>query len=135
MYRGKGDSYRDSKNVGDSRMTSTHDFLRIMHKLGTERKTVSKIFRRMLDINLFIAAYTELAKNRGSLTPGIDNETIDGTSLAKLEQLIEEVKNKTFHSTPVRRVYIPKSNGKMRPLGIPGWRDRVVQMVLKMVLE
>jgi len=116
-------------------MTSTHRFLEIMHKLGTENKTVSKVFRRMLDCDLFIAAYTQLAANKGSLTPGITDETIDGTSIAQLEQLIDDIRNKRFRWTPVKRVYIPKSNGKMRPLGIPNWRDRVVQTVLKMVLE
>lgn len=116
-------------------MTSTLKFLGIMHKLGTENKTVSKVYRRMLDIDLFIAAYTELAKNEGRLTPGTTDETIDGASRAKLEQLIEDLRNKTFKWTPVRRTYIPKSNNKLRPLGMPSWRDKLVQMVLKMVLE
>lgn len=116
-------------------MTSTLPFLGIMHKLGTEGKTVSKVYRRMLDLDLFIAAYTELATNQGRLTPGTDGETIDGTALTKLQALIDDLRNKTFQWTPVRRSYIPKSNGKVRPLGIPSWRDKLVQMVLKMVLE
>jgi group II intron reverse transcriptase/maturase len=116
-------------------MTLTHRFLEIMHKLGTENKTVSKVFRRMLDINLFVTAYTELATNKGSLTAGTNDKTIDGTSIEKLEKLIEDIRNKRFRWTPVKRVYIPKSNGKKRPLGIPNWEDRIVQMVLKMVLE
>jgi group II intron reverse transcriptase/maturase len=116
-------------------MTSTPQFLGIMHKLGTEGKTVSKVYRRMLDLDLFIAAYTELATNQGRLTPGTDGETIDGTSLTKLQALLDDLRNKTFKWTPVRRSYIPKSNGKVRPLGISSWQDKVVQMVLKMVLE
>lgn len=116
-------------------MTSTHQFLEIMHNLGTANKSVSKVYRRMLDRDLFIAAYTEMATNPGSLTPGVDGETIDGASLNKLEKLMDDIRNKCFKWTPVKRVYIPKSSGKMRPLGIPNWQDRVVQMVLKMVLE
>lgn len=116
-------------------MTLTHRFLEIMCKLGTEQKPVSKVFRRMLDRNLFVAAYTELATHKGSLTAGINGETIDGSSVEKLEQLMDDLRNKQFRWTSVRRVYIPKSNGKKRPLGIPSWQDRVVQMVLKMVLE
>lgn len=116
-------------------MTSTSKFLGIMHKLGTEGKTVTKVYRRMLDLDLFVAAYTELSANQGRLTPGTDGETIDGTSLAKLQTLIDDLRNKTFRWTPVRRSYIPKSNGKRRALGIPSWQDKVVQMVLKMVLE
>jgi group II intron reverse transcriptase/maturase len=106
-----------------------------MHKLGTEDKSVSKVYRRMLDRDLFVAAYTELAANQGRLTPGVDGETIDGASLNKLDALIDDIRTKRFRWTPVKRVYIPKSNGKKRPLGIPSWRDQVVQMVLKMVLE
>lgn len=106
-----------------------------MHKLGTEGKTVAKVYRRMLDLDLFVAAYTELSANQGRLTPGTDGETIDGTSLVKLQTLIDDLRNKTFRWTPVRRSYIPKSNGKRRALGIPSWQDKVVQMVLKMVLE
>lgn len=116
-------------------MTSTHGFLGILHKLGTEGKPVSKVFRRMLDKDLFIAAYTELSQNKGRLTPGINGETIDGTTLEKLEDLIEAIRNKRFRWTPVKRVYIPKDNGQKRPLGISNWQDKVVQMVLKMVLE
>ena len=116
-------------------MTSTHGFLRILHKLGTEDKPVSKVFRRMLDKDLFIKAYTELSQNKGRLTPGINGETIDGITLEKLEELIEAIREKRFRWTPVKRVYIPKDNGKKRPLGIPNWQDKIVQTVLKMVLE
>jgi group II intron reverse transcriptase/maturase len=116
-------------------MTSTHPFLEIMHKLGTESKIVTKVFRRSLDLRLFIAAYTELARNKGSLTAGNNGETIDGSSIEKLEELIRTLRNKEFRWTSVKRIYVPKSNGKKRPLGIPDWQDRVVQMVLKMVLE
>jgi len=116
-------------------MTSTHKFLGLMHKLGTEEKPVSKIYRRMLDLDLFIAAYTELATNQGRLTKGTNDITIDGTSIAKLENLIERLRNKSFKWTPMRRTYIDKADGKKRPLSIPNWEDKLVQMVLKMVLE
>lgn len=116
-------------------MTSTLKFIGIMHKLGNEEKTVSKVYRRMLDIDIFIAAYTELSKNEGRLTAGTTEETIDGASLAKLENIITSLRDKEFKWTPTRRTYIPKANGKSRPLGMPSWNDKVVQMVLKMVLE
>lgn len=116
-------------------MTSTHKFINIMHKLGTEQKPVSKVYRRMLDLDLFVAAYTELARNEGRLTPGTDGETIDGTSIAKLEKLIEKLRNKSFKWTPTRRIYIAKANGKKRPISMPSWEDKLVQRVLKMVLE
>lgn len=106
-----------------------------MFKLGTEGKSVSKVFRRMLDVDLFVAAYTELAPNKGSLTKGTTPETVDGMSMEKIERLIQSLRDKTFRWHPVRRHLIPKKNGKMRQLGIPNWSDKLVQQVLKMVLE
>jgi group II intron reverse transcriptase/maturase len=84
---------------------------------------------------LFLNAYTKIAGNRGSLTPGVDGETVDDMSLPKLDDLRLSIRNGTFKWTPVRRVYIPKKNGDKRPLGIPGWKDRIVQEVIRVILE
>ncbi len=116
-------------------MTSNHKFLEIMFKLGTADKPVSKVYRRMLDEGLFIAAYTELSPNTGSLTKGTTPETIDGMSLKRIQTLIQSLKDKTFRWNPVRRSLIPKGSGKIRKLGVPDWSDKMVQQVLKMVLE
>jgi group II intron reverse transcriptase/maturase len=89
----------------------------------------------MKDEDLFLAAYGRLYKNQGSLTPGITDETVDGMSLERIATLIKELDEGTFEWTPVRRVYIPKGNGKMRPLGIPTWKDKLVQEVMRMILE
>lgn len=116
-------------------MTSTHNFLNILHRLGREGIPVHKVYRRMKDVELFKSAYGRLSANQGNLTPGIDDETIDGMSMARIEQVLAELDTGTFHWTPVRRTYIPKSNGKQRPLGIPTWKDKLVQEVIRLLLE
>ncbi len=85
--------------------------------------------------DLFINAYGKLYANRGAMTPGVDGKTVDGFSLKKVEGLIQELKERTFRWTPVRRTYIPKGSGKRRPLGIPTWKDKVVQEVIRVILE
>ncbi len=84
------------------------------------------------------AAHHNVNSNHGRETAGIDSETMsifNGNLEGNLEVLREQLKAKTFEPQPVRRVYIPKPNGKKRPLGIPGIRDRIVQEALRMILE
>ena len=83
-------------------------------------------------------AHHKVNTNQGRETAGIDSESMsnfNGDLEGNLERLREKLKAKTFEPLPVRRVYIPKANGKKRPLGIPGIRDRIVQEALRMILE
>src|SRR5262249_8390298 len=84
------------------------------------------------------AAHRKVNSNQGRETAGIDGVTMghfNGNPEGNLETLKQQLKAKTFEPLPVRRVYIPKANGKLRPLGIPGIRDRIVQEALRMILE
>ena len=83
-------------------------------------------------------AYRLVRANKGS--PGVDGvnfEDIDATIGIDtfLSELAQDLKNKTYHPSPVRRVMIPKADGSMRPLGIPTIRDRVAQMAVKLIIE
>jgi len=83
-------------------------------------------------------AHHKVNTNRGRETAGIDWQSMshfNGDLDGNLERLRVMLKAKTFEPIPVRRVYIPKSHGKKRPLGIPGIRDRIVQEALRMILE
>ena len=84
---------------------------------------------------MFYVAYQKIASNEGSTTKGSDGRSIDGMSLARIETLIASLKDESYQPHPSRRVHIPKKNGKMRPLGIPAFEDKLVQEVVRMILE
>jgi retron-type reverse transcriptase len=103
--------------------------------LSRAGKRINGLHRLMRSPYLFERAYSRVARNKGALTPGIDGETFDGTTLAKLARLARRVADGTYRPRPVRRVYIPKASGKLRPLGIPTVEDRLVQEVVRTLLE
>lgn len=116
-------------------MTITNKFLTTLVRLGMEGIPVKKVYRRMRDEQLFVMAYGKIAKNKGRLTRGVTDETIDGMSLEKINNILQDLENGTYRWSPARRTYIPKTNGKLRPLGIPGWQDKLMQEVMRMCLE
>ncbi|MCM3164747.1 reverse transcriptase/maturase family protein [Metabacillus litoralis] len=109
--------------------------LDVIRKASQNGKTITDCYRLMYKRELWIKAYAKLYPNAGNLTKGTSEETIDGFSLQKIDEIIEQLKNGTFRFAPVRRVYIPKANGKKRPLGVPNFKDKLVQEVMRMILE
>ena len=89
----------------------------------------------MLREDIYYAAYQKLYANRGATTKGIDDDTADGFSAHYIKELIHDLENGIYRANPVRREYIPKKNGKMRPLGIPSFRDKLLQEAVRMILE
>src|SRR6267154_2985969 len=69
------------------------------------------------------------------MTPGANEETADGMSEEKNEQIIGLMRNERYRFSPARRVYIPKKNGKLRPLGLPSWSDKLAGEVVRLLLE
>ena len=94
-----------------------------------------RLYRILFNQEMFAVAYQNIYANEGNMTKGSDDQTIDGMSLKRIEALIEALKNESYQPIPSRRVYIPKKNGKKRPLGIPSFNDKLVQEVLRMILE
>jgi group II intron reverse transcriptase/maturase len=111
--------------------------LEVIRKLnGENREWVnSELYRLMYKRDLYILAYERIKSHPGNMTPGTDDETLDGFSLAMIDELIQEMRTERYHCKPVRTAYIPKSNGKMRKLGIPCTRDKIVQEVVRLILE
>lgn len=97
--------------------------------------TFERIYRNLYNPELFGLAYQNIYAAQGNMTPGSDGNTIDGMSLNRIEKLISSLKNESYQPQPSRRTYILKKNGKMRPLGIPSFDDKLVQECVRMILE
>lgn len=95
----------------------------------------TKLFRYLLRPDIYYVAFQNLYANNGAGTRGVDDDTADGFSEDKVNQIIEALKNGTYEPKPVRRTYIKKKNGKMRPLGLPTFTDKLVQDIIRMVLQ
>src|SRR5690625_173443 len=91
-----------------------------------------RLYRNLFNKEFYITAYSRLAPKTGNMTKVTSAITIDGFSLQKIDDLIEQMKTEKYQPRPARRVYIPKSNGKKRPLGIPNFYDKLVQEVIRM---
>jgi retron-type reverse transcriptase len=116
-------------------MRSTDTVLGLIRTRGKKGLPMERVMRLMYDPNLYLTAYGKLYKNQGAMTPGVTEETVDGMSLDKINAIIQSLRDDTFRWKPARRTYVPKKSGKMRPLGLPTWTDKVVQEVLRMILD
>ena len=116
-------------------MRKAETVLSIIHERGKRGLPLEDVYRQLFNPDLYIKAYARIGRNNGALTEGITAETVDGMNLRKIENLIEDLRFERFRWTPVRRVYIPKQNGTRRPLGVPTWRDKLLQEVIRSILE
>jgi group II intron reverse transcriptase/maturase len=94
-----------------------------------------KLFQKLYNVELWLLAYQSIAPKPGNMTAGVDGNTIDKAGLRLITELIADLKASRYTPRPTRRVYIPKANGKLRPLGIPSFRDKLPETVLKLILE
>jgi group II intron reverse transcriptase/maturase len=116
-------------------MRTAEAVLEVIRERGTRGLPLEDIYRQLYNPQLYLRAYGRIARNRGATTPGTTPETVDGMSLTKIHQIIEALRFERYRWTPARRTYIPKPNGKQRPLGIPTWSDKLLQEVLRSILE
>lgn len=94
-----------------------------------------RLYRYLFSEEMFAVAYQRIYAKQGNMPPGTDGKTIDEMSLERIERLIVSLKDESYQPHPARRVYIPKKNGKKRPLGIPSFEDKLVQEVVRLLLE
>lgn len=104
-------------------------------KLSIAGKRVNGLFNLMKCDLLWEAALSKVARNKGAQTPGVDGQTFKGFGPERMRHLQSRVFKGDWRPAPVRRVHIPKANGKTRPLGIPTVDDRLVQEVARNLLE
>ncbi|MDR2970081.1 MAG: group II intron reverse transcriptase/maturase [Tannerellaceae bacterium] len=112
---------------------------RVLNSLAKHSKhsayKYERLYRVLFNEEMYYVAYQRIYAKPGNMTPGSDNKTIDGMNLDRIEELIQSLKDESYQPQPSRRTYIPKKNGKVRPLGIPAFDDKLVQEVIRMILE
>lgn len=94
-----------------------------------------RLYRLLFNEEMFFLAYQRIYAKQGNMTPGTDGRTVDQMSIQRIERLIDALRTEEYQPHPAKRVYIPKKNGKKRPLGIPSFDDKLVQEVTRMILE
>src|SRR5439155_14751265 len=116
-------------------MQSAKAYLELIRERGKKGLPLERIYRQLFNQDLFLMAYGKISRNKGAMTHGVTDETPDGMSLEKIGVIIEALRHERYQWLPARRTYIPKKNGKKRPLGMPVWTDKLVQEVVRLILE
>jgi group II intron reverse transcriptase/maturase len=109
--------------------------LEVLRERGRKGLPCDELYRQMFNRDLYLMAYGNVYSNQGAMTPGTDGGTADGMSMAIADHIIGEMRAERYRFHPARRVYIPKKNGKLRPLGLPTWADKLVGEVVRLLLE
>jgi len=116
-------------------LQSAETVLGVLRDRGRKGLPCNELYRQMFNINLYLLAYGRIYANHGAMTPGASAETADGMSEDKIGQIIEAMRHERYRFSPARRTFIPKKNGKLRPLGLPTWSDKLVGEVVRLLLE
>ncbi len=116
-------------------MQNAEAVLSVLRERGRRGLPLERLYRQLFNPQLYLLAYGRVYSNQGAMTPGVDGETADGMSLGKIDRIIEAMRHERYRFQPARRTYIPKRNGKRRPLGLPPWSDKLVGEVVRLLLE
>jgi group II intron reverse transcriptase/maturase len=116
-------------------MQSAETVLGVLCERGRRGLPLNELYRQLFNPDLYLLAYGRLYANHGAMTPGVTQETVDGMSLRKIGRIVDAMRHERYRFRPVRRVHIPKKNGKTRPLGLPTWSDKLVGEAVRLLLE
>src|SRR6266498_939934 len=116
-------------------MQSAETVLGVLRERGRRGLPLNELYRQLFNSQLYLLAYGRIYANKGAMTPGATPETVDGMSMGKIGRVIDAMRHERYRFRPVRRVHIPKKNGKTRPLGLPTWSDKLVGEVVRLLLE
>jgi group II intron reverse transcriptase/maturase len=116
-------------------MQNAETVLAVLRERGRKGLPLDELYRQLFNPQLYLLAYGRIYSNDGAMTPGVTQETVDGMSLGKIGRIIDAVRHERYRFSPARRVWIPKKNGKLRPLGMPTWPDKLLGEVVRLLLE
>lgn len=116
-------------------MQNADTYLGILRERGKRELPVERVYRQLFNREWYLKAYGRIYRNAGAMTHGITDETADGMSLEKIDTIIDALRHERYHWKPARRVWIPKKNGKKRPLGVTTWSDKLVAEVVRLILD
>jgi len=117
-------------------MRDAATILGIIHDRGKTALPLEDVYRQLFHPTLYLLAYGKIYRNQGAMTKGVTDETVDGMSVEKVQTIIAAIRSERYVWSPARRVSIEKKHStKKRPLGIPVWSDKVVQEVIRSILE
>jgi group II intron reverse transcriptase/maturase len=116
-------------------MQDSETVLGVLRERGRRGLPCEELYRQMFNVQLYLLAYGRIYSNHGAMSPGASAETADGMTVGKIGAIIEAMRHERYRFSPARRVYIPKKNGKLRPLGLPTWSDKLVGEVVRLLLE
>lgn len=102
-------------------MRDAHTILELIRERGKKGLPLERVYRLLYNPDLYLMAYGRIYRNDGATTKGVTEETVDGMSIDKIKAIIEDIRHERYRWHPARRTYIPKKNGKKRPLGIQIW--------------
>lgn len=116
-------------------MREARTILQLLRERGKKRLPLERVYRLLFNPNLYLMAYGKIYRNAGAMTPGVTKETADGMSMNKIMSIIEALRYERYVWSPVKRIYIPKRDGKKRALGLPPWSDKLLEEVIRLILE
>lgn len=116
-------------------MRQAHTILELIRERGKKHLPLERVYRLLYNPTLYLMAYGKIYRNQGAMTKGVTDETVDGMALSKIEEIIETLRQGRYQWHPARRTTIPRKDGKRRPLGLPTWSDKLLQEVIRLILE
>lgn len=117
-------------------MRNPTEILKILSEKSHDKSyRFQRLYRNLYNPEFYYLAYNNICTGQGNMTEGVDGQTIDGMSAERIDNLIASLRDHSYRPHPAKRIYIPKKNGKKRPLGIQSAEDKLVQEVVRMILE
>jgi hypothetical protein len=135
LIQARREGIKKFTHVEACEMQTTEAYLGLLRERGKRGLPLERVYRQLFNKNLYLTAYGKIYRNKGASTKGVNDDTVDGMSLDKIDAIIEALRQERYQWAPAKRIYIPKRNGKKRPLGLPVWSDKLLAEVIRMILD